>query len=145
MYTPADETCFTVIKWAEWYQSSAVRHVDHTPALFVSAILDKAFTTIGYSFNSIFNSDPWNRLIIPVPLNLDGEYSESSVNVRATHSSAQTINHSGASQLTVIQIDDDSTSPNKDPGNNYNEIGHTYTYSYKVPVKVSTDSRPPPM
>lgn len=135
LYTPADETCFTVIKWAEWYQSSAVRHVDHTPALFVSAILDKAFTSIGYSFNSIFNSDPWNRLIVPVPLNLDGEYSESSVNVRAAHSSTQTINHSGASQLTVIAIDDDSTAPNKDPGDNYNEVGHTYTYSYKVPVK----------
>ena len=136
LYTPADETCFTVIKWAEWYQSSAVRHVDHTPALFVSAILDKAFTSIGYSFNSIFNSDPWNRLIIPVPLNLDGEYAESSVNIRVESSAAQTIAAPTTTATeTIINHDKESPAPNKDPGDRYNEVGHTYSQSFKAPVK----------
>lgn len=134
-YTPADETCFTVIKWAEWYQSSAVRHVDHTPALFVSAILDKAFTSIGYSFNSIFNSDPWNRLIIPVPLALDGEYAENSVNIRVESSAPQAIAAPTVTATeTVIQHGKETPAPNKDPGDRYNEVGHTYPHAFKCPI-----------
>ena len=135
-YTPADETCFTVIKWAEWFQSSAIRHVDHTPAIFVSSILQKAFNSIGYNINSLYDSDPWNRLIIPVPLNLDGEYSNNSVNIRVESSAAQTIAAPTTTATeTVIDHDKETPAPNKDPGNRYNEVGHTNSQAFKAPIK----------
>ena len=135
-YTPADETCFTVIKWAEWFQSSAIRHVDHTPAIFVSSILQKAFNSIGYTINSLYDSDPWNRLIIPVPLALDGEYANNSVNIRVESSSAQAIAAPTTTATeTVIEHGKESPAPNKDPGDRYNEGGHTYPHAFKAPLK----------
>jgi hypothetical protein len=135
VYSPTDETCFTVIKWAEWYQSSAIRHVDHTPALFVSSILDKAFTSIGYSFSSLYSSDPYNRLIIPVPLNLDGEYANSAVNIRVQSSAAQVVVMETTETEHILSHDKESPAPDKDPGDRYNEVGHTYTQAFKAPQK----------
>jgi len=136
-YSPtADESCFTVVKWAEWAQSSAIRHIDHTPAIFVNSILDKAFTLIGYSVASLYDSDPFNRLIIPVPLNLDGEYANSQVNIRVESSAAQTIAAPTTTATeTIINHDKETPDPNRDPGDRYNEGGHTYAQSFKAPLK----------
>lgn len=134
IYSPAtDETCFTVIKWAEWYQSSAVRHEDHTPAIFVNSVLEKAFNSIGYNFSSLYGSDPYNRLIVPVPLDLDGEYANSAVNIRVESSAAQLLTMTTTETQQIISHDSESPQPNKDPGSRYNEVGHTYTQSFKCP------------
>ncbi|NBX74641.1 MAG: hypothetical protein EBQ89_10150 [Alphaproteobacteria bacterium] len=97
-----------------------------TPAIFIWQILEKAFANKGYQINSIFKSDPFNRLIIPMGLKLDADYIKDFVNLRASNPSPSTITHSSGDVGTLtITFTDETTAPNFDTGNNY--TGGTYT------------------
>lgn len=124
-----DDTCFVLIKWQPWKQGTKVDYTELTPALFVSAILRRAFQSIGYRIESIFDSDPFNRLVVPVPLAIDPEYAKNFINIRATLGSLSVGGPGGYTEIPVI-FDDDSTEPNFDGGNNYN----TTTGEFIVPI-----------
>jgi hypothetical protein len=127
----AHDVCFTLIKWAPWQVEGKVSYPELTPALFIASILRKAFEVIGYDLTSVFDSEPFSRLIHPLPLQYDPEYMKSFVNAAASLDTV-TIpgdDPSGYEETTII-FDDDTTPPNQDGGNNYN----TTTGEYTVPV-----------
>jgi hypothetical protein len=121
-----DDTCFALIKWQPWKQGDKVDYTELTPALFVSAILRRAFQLIGYQVESIFDSDPFNRLIVPVPLAIDPDYAKNFVNIQATRDTFDLTTIPELFSVNLIMTDD-STEPNYDGGNNYNTSTGTYT------------------
>jgi len=121
-----DDTCFALIKWQPWKQGDKVDYTELTPALFVSAILRRAFQLIGYQVESIFDSDPFNRLIVPVPLAIDPDYAKNFVNMQATRDTFDLTTIPELFSVNLIMTDD-STEPNYDGGNNYNTSTGTYT------------------
>lgn len=124
-----EDTCFALIKWKQWERETEVLYTELTPCLFLTAILRRAFQSLGYRLNSAFDNDPFNRLIVPVPLSLDGEYAANFVNARASRA---TFDLTSIPELTDgdLIMNDDSTAPNADPGNNYN----TTTGEYTAPI-----------
>ncbi len=124
-----EDTCFALIKWKQWERETDVLYTELTPCLFLSAILRRAFQSIGYRLNSAFDNDPFNRLIVPVPLSLDGEYAANFVNVRASRASFDLTSIPELTSGDLI-MNDDSTAPNADPGNNFN----TTTGEYTAPI-----------
>jgi hypothetical protein len=121
-----DDTCFALIKWQPWKQGDKVDYTELTPALFVSAILRRAFQLIGYQVETIFDSDPFNRLIVPVPLAIDPDYAKNFVNIQATRDTFDLTTIPELFSVDLIMTDD-STEPNYDGGNNYNTSTGTYT------------------
>lgn len=120
------ETVFALVKWRQWELETAVRYTELTPCLSFGQILSKAFASIGYKFESCFDVEPFNRLIVPVPLQLDGDHIKATVNAQA---SLATLDVTSAVYTDVI-FDDDSTPPNYDNGNNYD----TTTGEYTAPI-----------
>lgn len=110
----------------QWERETDVLYTELTPCLFLSAILRRAFQSIGYRLNSAFDNDPFNRLIVPVPLSLDGEYAANFVNVRASRASFDLTSIPELTSGDLI-MNDDSTAPNADPGNNFNTTTGEYT------------------
>ena len=128
------ESCFTLIKWKPWQQETAVTYEEHTPALFIRSLLNKAFEQEGYNLTSCFDNEPFSRLIIPVPLNLDGEYLENVVNVRAEVTDYAWSNFGQPPPYELAMVfPDDSTPPNKDGGDNYD----TGTGIYTAPISAN--------
>lgn len=127
----AHDVCFTLVKWAPWQVEGKVSYPELTPALFITSILRKAFDAIGYDLTSVFESEPFSRLIQPLPLQYDPEYMKAFVNAGASLDTV-TIPGNGpfGYEETTIIFDDDTTPPNQDGGNNYN----TTTGEYTVPV-----------
>jgi hypothetical protein len=121
-----DDTCFALIKWQPWKQGDKVDYTELTPSLFVSAILRRAFQLIGYQVETIFDSDPFNRLIVPVPLAIDPDYAKNFVNIQATRDTFDLTTIPELFSVNLIMTDD-STEPNYDGGNNYNTSTGTYT------------------
>lgn len=125
----SEDTCFILMKWKPWERTTSVLYTELTPALFLAAIFRRAFQMIGYNFVSILTNDPFNRLCVPVPLKLDGDYAANFVNVTAILDSFE-INTTGGYEEFPVIFDDDSTPPASDPGNNYD----TGTGEYIVPI-----------
>lgn len=125
----AHDVCFTLIKWAPWQVEGKVSYPELTPALFIASILRKAFEAIGYDLTSVFDSEPFSRLIHPLPLQYDPEYMKAFVNAAASLAT-KTINEGEVFAEYDIIFDDDSTPPNQDGGNNYD----TSTGEYTCPV-----------
>ena len=121
--------CFILVKWKPWQVAGRVNYTELTPALFLRQILIKAFQSIGYKFNSVFDEDPFSRLCVPVPLAVDGDYLKNFVNIRAGRASFQATKTGGYEEF-YIALTDDSTEPNFDGGGNYN----TSTGEYTVPL-----------
>jgi len=114
------EYCFILMKWKAWENETYILYNELTPAIFVWQILEKAFANKGYQLNSIFKTDPFNRLIIPMGLNLDADYIKDFVNLRASNPSPSTFSYSSGDNGTVnITFTDETTSPNFDTGGNY--------------------------
>jgi len=126
-YNPATaEYCFILMKWKAWENETYILYNELTPAIFIWQILEKAFANKGYQFNSIFKTDPFNRLIIPMGLNLDADYIKDFVNLRASNPSPSSFVYSAGDYGTVnITFTDETTSPNFDTGGNY--TGGIYT------------------
>jgi hypothetical protein len=126
-YNPVTaEFCFILMKWKAWENETYILYNELTPAIFIWQILEKAFANKGYQLNSIFTTDPFNRLIIPMGLNLDADYIKDFVNLRASNPSPSSFVYSAGDNGTVnITFTDETTSPNFDTGGNY--TGGTYT------------------
>lgn len=124
----SEDTCFILMKWKPWERTTSVLYTELTPALFLAAIFRRAFQEVGYNFVSILTNDPFNRLCVPVPLKLDGDYAANFINVRTSVEDYIVSNFLSLS--TQIIFDDDSTPPNVDGGSNYNIL----TGEYTVPI-----------
>ena len=120
-YNPlTSEACFILMKWQSFANETYILDNELTPAVFVWQILEKAFANKGYQFESIFKTDPFNRLIIPMGLRLDADYIQDFVNLRASNPSPSNITYtSGDYGTQLITFTDETTSPNFDTGNNY--------------------------
>jgi hypothetical protein len=120
------EYCFILMKWKAWENETYILYNELTPAIFIWQILEKAFANKGYQLNSIFKTDPFNRLIIPMGLNLDADYIKDFVNLRASNPNPSSISYSAGDYGTIdIAFTDETTSPNFDTGGNY--TGGVYT------------------
>ena len=84
-YDPlTSEHCYILMKWKAWANETYIVNNEMTPAIFIWQILEKAFSNKGYQLNSIFKTDPFNRLIIPMGLELGADYLNDFVNLRAS-------------------------------------------------------------
>jgi hypothetical protein len=126
-YNPlTSEHCFILMKWKAWENETYIVDNELTPAIFIWQILEKAFQNKGYQLNSIFKTDPFSRLIIPMGLNLDADYIADFVNLRASNPSPSSFVYSSGDYGTVdIAFTNETTSPNFDTGGNYS--GGVYT------------------
>ena len=68
-----NDYAWILFKWQDWQREDSVTHTEFTPALFVWKILERSFNNQGYQLISPFTSDPFNRLIIPLPKTLDAD------------------------------------------------------------------------
>lgn len=102
---------------------------DFKPAVYVYTILKKIFNSEGFTWSSTFlESNLFKSLIIPFT---QGQALLSTAQIldrtfRASSTSDLLINTSGGTTYVTIPFQNDSTSPNYDPGNVYS----TSTYSF---------------
>jgi hypothetical protein len=138
-YNPATaEYCFILMKWKAWENETYILYNELTPAIFIWQILEKAFANKGYQLNSIFKTDPFNRLIIPMGLNLDADYIKDFVNLRASNPSPSSFVYSAGDYGTVdITFTDETTSPNFDTGGNY--TGGVYTVPINALYEIAAE------
>ena len=140
-YNPTTaEHCFILMKWKSWENEDYITNNEMTPAIFIWQILEKAFRTKGYTLNSIFKTDPFNRLIIPMGLNLGADYLKDFVNLKASIPSPSLIDNITNPSPVLITFTDETTSPNFDTGNNYSSgiytVPITATYTLKAELNI---------
>ena len=142
-YDPlTSEHCFILMKWKAWENETFIVNNEMTPAIFVWQILEKAFLNRGYQLNSIFKTDPFNRLIIPMGLELGADYLNDFVNLRASSPSPFLIDDITNPSPVLITFTDETTSPNFDTGGNYVSgvytVPITATYTLKAELNIAT-------
>jgi len=142
-YDPlTSEHCFILMKWKAWENETFIVNNEITPAIFVWQILEKAFLNRGYQLNSIFKTDPFNRLIIPMGLELGADYLNDFVNLRASSPSPFLIDDITNPSPVLITFTDETTSPNFDTGGNYSSgvytVPITATYTLKAELNIAT-------
>jgi hypothetical protein len=140
-YDPlTSEHCFILMKWKAWENETFIVNNEMTPAIFVWQVLEKAFLNKGYQLNSIFKTDPFNRLIIPMGLELGADYLNDFVNLRASSPSPSLLSNSNPSPV-LITFTDETTSPNFDTGGNYVSgvytVPITATYTLKAELNIA--------
>jgi|694.fasta_scaffold23059_6 hypothetical protein len=140
-YDPlTSEHCFILMKWKAWENETFIVNNEMTPAIFVWQVLEKAFLNRGYQLNSIFKTDPFNRLIIPMGLELGADYLNDFVNLRASSPSPSLLSNSNPSPV-LITFTDETTSPNFDTGGNYVSgvytVPITATYTLKAELNIA--------
>jgi hypothetical protein len=141
-YDPlTSEHCYILMKWKAWENETFIVNNEMTPAIFVWQVLEKAFLNRGYQLNSIFKTDPFNRLIIPMGLELGADYLNDFVNLRASSPSPSLLSNSNPSPI-LITFTDETTSPNFDTGGNYVSgvytVPITATYTLKAELNIAT-------
>jgi hypothetical protein len=139
-YDPlTSEHCYILMKWKAWENETFIVNNEMTPAIFVWQVLEKAFLNRGYQLNSIFKTDPFNRLIIPMGLELGADYLKNFVNLRASIPSPGVFNDFTPSPV-LITFTDETTSPNFDTGGNYVSgvytVPITATYTLKAELNI---------
>jgi hypothetical protein len=142
-YDPlTSEHCFILMKWKAWENETFIVNNEMSPAIFVWQILEKAFLNRGYQLNSIFKTDPFNRLIIPMGLELGADYLNDFVNLRASSPSPFLIDDITNPSPVLITFTDETTSPNFDTGGNYVSgvytVPITATYTLKAELNIAT-------
>jgi hypothetical protein len=140
-YDPlTSEHCYILMKWKAWENETFIVNNEMTPAIFVWQVLEKAFLNRGYQLNSIFKTDPFNRLIIPMGLELGADYLNDFVNLRASSPSPSLLSNSNPSPI-LITFTDETTSPNFDTGGNYSSgvytVPITATYTLKAELNIA--------
>jgi len=140
-YDPlTSEHCYILMKWKAWENETFIVNNEMTPAIFVWQVLEKAFLNRGYQLNSIFKTDPFNRLIIPMGLELGADYLNDFVNLRASIPSPSLLSNSNSSPI-LITFTDETTSPNFDTGGNYVSgvytVPITATYTLKAELNIA--------
>lgn len=142
----SNEYAWILVKWKEWQSDDSVTHSEFTPTLFVWQILEKAFSSQGYQLISPFTSDPFNRLIIPVPKNLDADYLRDNINLRVSEPSPSTFDSSDFDGEFQIDFTNETTDPNFDFGNNYTSgvytVPLTALYEFSVELNLAFLARP---
>jgi len=141
-YNPVTaEYCFILMKWKAWDNETYILYNELTPAIFIWQILEKAFANKGYQLNSIFKTDPFNRLIIPMGLELGADYLNDFVNLRASIPSPSLIDNITNPSPVLITFTDETTSPNFDTGGNYSSgvytVPITATYTLKAELNIA--------
>jgi hypothetical protein len=141
-YDPlTSEHCYILMKWKAWQNETYIVNNEMTPAIFIWQILEKAFLNRGYQLNSIFMTDPFNRLIIPMGLELGADYLNDFVNLRASIPSPSLIDNITNPSPVLITFTDETTSPNFDTGGNYSSgvytVPITATYTLKAELNIS--------
>jgi hypothetical protein len=134
------------------YNNGVDWNVKHLfPAVYVKTIIDKIIGDAGFQYESnFFNTDLFKRLVIPFSggsaLKLTDTQIENRT-FRATSSGVTYINNYGNAS-SVIDIQDDSTTPNFDTGNVYNNttskftVSKSGTYVFRFKPKVSVTHFP---
>lgn len=122
-----DQQCFFVMKWKPWRRETAVSIPEHTPGLFVGQILKRAFAGSGYNLSSLFDIPPFNRLIIPIPLQISGEYFEDNINSKYGINGAKDFAIPFGETINEDILFVDNVAPFFDPGNNYNPATGVFT------------------
>jgi hypothetical protein len=134
------EYCFILMKWKAWENETYITNNEMTPAIFIWQILEKAFENKGYQLNSIFTTDPFNRLIIPMGLELGADYLNDFVNLRASIPSPSLVDNITYPSPVLITFTDETTSPNFDTGGNYTSgvytVPITATYTLKAELNI---------
>jgi hypothetical protein len=141
-YDPlTSEHCYILMKWKAWANETYIVNNEMTPAIFIWQILEKAFLNRGYQLNSIFKTDPFNRLIIPMGLELGADYLNDFVNLRASIPSPSLVSSTNPSPV-LITFTDETTSPNFDTGGNYSSgvytVPITATYNLKAELNITS-------
>ena len=141
-YDPlTSEHCYILMKWKAWANETYIVNNEMTPAIFIWQILEKAFLNKGYQLNSIFKSDPFNRLIIPMGLELGADYLNDFVNLRASIPSPSLIDNTTYPSPVLITFTNETTSPNFDTGGNYSSgvytVPITATYTLKAELNIA--------
>ena len=141
-YDPlTSEHCYILMKWKAWANETYIVNNEMTPAIFIWQILEKAFLNKGYQLNSIFKTDPFNRLIIPMGLELGADYLNDFVNLRASIPSPSLIDNITNPSPVLITFTDETTSPNFDTGGNYSSgvytVPITATYTLKAELNIA--------
>ena len=141
-YDPlTSEHCYILMKWKAWANETYIVNNEMTPAIFIWQILEKAFSNKGYQLNSIFKTDPFNRLIIPMGLELGADYLNDFVNLRASIPSPSLIDNITNPSPVLITFTDETTSPNFDTGGNYSSgvytVPITATYTLKAELNIA--------
>jgi hypothetical protein len=112
--------CYTIVKWQDWTGGTGDRVdvLQSTPALFIKAMLDKIFNSVGYTLSSAFMSTTvFARYIMLTPLvdKYPQAYSEDYLNVRATKTTTSTLPGSGIANFTGLDYDNQTFAPNIGP------------------------------
>ena len=141
-YDPlTSEHCYILMKWKAWANETYIVNNEMTPAIFIWQILEKAFLNRGYQLNSIFKTDPFNRLIIPMGLELGADYLNDFVNLRASIPSPSLIDNITNPSPVLITFTNETTSPNFDTGGNYSSgvytVPITATYTLKAELNIA--------
>jgi hypothetical protein len=141
-YDPlTSEHCYILMKWKAWANETYIVNNEMTPAIFIWQILEKAFENKGYQLNSIFTTDPFNRLIIPMGLELGADYLNDFVNLRASIPSPSLVDNITYPSPVLITFTDETTSPNFDTGGNYSSgvytVPITATYTLKAELNIA--------
>ena len=141
-YDPlTSEHCYILMKWKAWANETYIVNNEMTPAIFIWQILEKAFSNKGYQLNSIFKTDPFNRLIIPMGLELGADYLNDFVNLRASIPSPSLVDNTTNPSPVLITFTDETTSPNFDTGGNYSSgvytVPITATYTLKAELNIA--------
>lgn len=135
------EYCFILMKWKAWENETYITNNEMTPAIFIWQILEKAFENKGYQLNSIFTTDPFNRLIIPMGLELGADYLNDFVNLRASIPSPSLVSNITYPSPVLITFTNETTSPNFDTGGNYTSgvytVPITATYTLKAELNIA--------
>lgn len=127
-----DQVGFGLVKWRAWERVNSVHHLEFSICLFIKWILVDAFRVLGYRLIGDFiDTDLFKKLVLPIPIRpYQTDYSDENVNARAGNITSQTILGNGGLLIETIDLPDDSSSPNNDPGGNFD----TGTYIYTAPV-----------
>jgi hypothetical protein len=99
---------------------------DHIPTLYAKTVIDKIFSSVGYSYttDSFFNTDRFKRLVIPYQYGGVASTSVDSRLFQAQFTGTTTLNTGD-----LLPFGNDSTGGNFDNGGNWD----TTTYQYDVP------------
>jgi hypothetical protein len=144
---------YPLINYGTWNDVNGVVVEDMRPAVYIRAILDAAFRSVGYTLNSTFlDSTDFKKLVFPF-VGEDWKLSDTYINARKyragltttqviNNTSLSTTNSGTTTQKNTINIDDDSTTPNFDTGSLYNNSAYkfvangSYMTRFKGQIKI---------
>ena len=139
--------CYTIVKWRDWTGGTGDRVdvLQSTPALFVKAILDKIFASVGYTLSSSFMSTTvFARYILLAPLvdKYPQAYSEDYLNVRANKTTTNTLPGTAIANFTGLDYDTQTFAPNLGPNPYSPSVAPTVLIPPGPPVLTSRYTAP---